>query len=63
LDRGEGIPHEGNYGSWLAKKAKRMEDEKKKDERLKRTLDSELNWFVFFFLFFLLYFCGNGNNK
>lgn len=44
LDRGEGIPHEGNYSEWLAKKKKRMEEEKRQDERLKRTLESELEW-------------------
>ena len=44
LDRGEGIPCEGNYSSWLEKKKKRFEDENKKDERLKKTLDSELEW-------------------
>ena len=35
LDRGEGIPYEGNYSGWLEKKKKRFEDEKKQDERLK----------------------------
>lgn len=44
LDRGEGIPHEGNYSSWLEKKKKRFEDEKKQDERLKKTLENELDW-------------------
>jgi ATPase subunit of ABC transporter with duplicated ATPase domains len=44
LDRGEGIPHEGNYGSWLEKKAKRFEDEKKQDDRLKKTIANELEW-------------------
>jgi ATPase subunit of ABC transporter with duplicated ATPase domains len=44
LDRGEGIPHEGNYSSWLEKKAIRMDQEKKQDERLKKTLANELEW-------------------
>lgn len=44
LDRGEGIPYEGNYSGWLEKKAKRMEDEKRQDDRLKKTLSSELEW-------------------
>jgi ATP-binding cassette ChvD family protein len=44
MDRGEGIPYEGNYSGWLEKKAKRMEDEKKQDDRTKKTLQSELEW-------------------
>lgn len=44
LDRGEGIPHEGNYSGWLEKKQKRMEDEKKQDDKLKKNLASELEW-------------------
>lgn len=44
LDRGEGIPHEGNYSSWLEKKQKRLEDEKKQDDRLKATIANELEW-------------------
>lgn len=44
LDRGEGIPYEGNYSGWLEKKQKRFEEEKKQDERLKKTLASELEW-------------------
>lgn len=44
LDRGEGIPCEGNYSEWLAKKQKRLLDEKRQDERLKKTLESELEW-------------------
>eukprot|EP01038_Epipyxis_sp_PR26KG_P009380 gene9380-12639_t len=44
LDRGEGIPYEGNYSEWLSKKQKRMEEEKRSDERLKKTLESELEW-------------------
>jgi len=44
LDRGEGIPCEGNYSEWLQKKAKRMAEEKKQDSRLKKTLDNELEW-------------------
>ena len=44
LDRGEGIPFEGNYSGWLEKKAKRFEDEKKQDDRTKKTLQSELEW-------------------
>ena len=39
-----GIPHEGNYSSWLEKKEKRFQEEKKQDARLRRTLASELEW-------------------
>jgi ATP-binding cassette ChvD family protein len=44
LDRGEGIPHEGNYSGWLEKKQKRFEEEKKQDDRLKKTIANELEW-------------------
>ena len=44
LDRGEGIPHEGNYSGWLEKKQKRLEQEKKDDEKLKKNIASELEW-------------------
>jgi ATP-binding cassette ChvD family protein len=44
LDRGEGIPHEGNYSGWLQKKQERLEQEKRQDDRLKKTLASELEW-------------------
>lgn len=44
MDRGEGIPYEGNYSGWLEKKAKRFETEKKQDERTQKTLKSELEW-------------------
>lgn len=44
LDRGEGIPHEGNYSGWLEKKQQRLEQEKRQDDRLKKTLASELEW-------------------
>ena len=44
LDRGEGIPFEGNYSQWLEKKSKRLEEERKQDDRLKKTLKNELEW-------------------
>jgi len=44
LDRGKGLPHEGNYESWLAAKAERLDQESKSDSRLKRTLATELEW-------------------
>ena len=44
LDRGEGIPHEGNYSGWLEKKQQRFEQEKKQDEKLKKNIESELEW-------------------
>lgn len=44
LDRGEGIPHEGNYSSWLEKRAQRAEQEKRKDDQLKKTIAAELEW-------------------
>jgi ATP-binding cassette ChvD family protein len=44
LDRGSGIPHEGNYSSWLEAKAKRLEREAKDDKSKQRTLQRELEW-------------------
>jgi len=44
LDRGRGIPFEGNYSSWLEQKAKREEQEQKSESSRQRTLDRELEW-------------------
>jgi len=44
LDRGEGIPWEGNYSSWLEQKAKRLEQEEKTESRRRKTLERELEW-------------------
>jgi len=44
LDRGAGIPWEGNYSSWLEQKQSRLAGEAKADERRKRTLERELDW-------------------
>ena len=44
LDRGEGIPWEGNYSSWLEQKAKRLEAEQKSESKLQKTLARELEW-------------------
>ena len=44
LDRGRGIPYEGNYSSWLEQKAKRMEQEAREDKARMRTLERELEW-------------------
>ena len=44
LDRGEGVPYEGNYSGWLQKKKQKMDDEKKQDTRLKKQLEAELEW-------------------
>ncbi|MDF1679152.1 energy-dependent translational throttle protein EttA [Ponticaulis sp.] len=44
LDRGRGIPYEGNYSAWVEKKAKRMEQEAREDASKKRTLSKELEW-------------------
>ncbi|MEZ5041462.1 MAG: energy-dependent translational throttle protein EttA [Saprospiraceae bacterium] len=44
LDRGEGIPWEGNYSSWLDQKAKRMEQEEKTVSKRRKTLERELEW-------------------
>ena len=44
LDRGKGIPHEGNYSSWLAAKSQRLADEKKKDTAAAKAVEAELEW-------------------
>jgi len=44
LDRGHGIPYEGNYSEWLEQKAKRIEQEEKANSRRARTLKDELAW-------------------
>jgi ATP-binding cassette ChvD family protein len=44
LDRGRGIPYEGNYSGWLDQKSARLEVEEKSDSSRKRTLERELEW-------------------
>ncbi|BBF91572.1 energy-dependent translational throttle protein EttA [Blastochloris tepida] len=44
LDRGRGIPYEGNYSSWLGQKQKRLEQESREDEARQRTLAREQEW-------------------
>ena len=44
LDRGSGIPWQGNYTSWLEQKQKRLEIEEKQEARRQRTLQRELDW-------------------
>jgi ATP-binding cassette ChvD family protein len=44
LDRGEGIPWQGNYSSWLEQKKKRLEAEEKQESARQRTLERELEW-------------------
>ncbi|WP_438992258.1 energy-dependent translational throttle protein EttA [Lentibacter sp.] len=44
LDRGKGIPYEGNYSAWLEQKAKRLSQEAKEDKSKQKTLERELEW-------------------
>ena len=44
LDRGQGIPYEGNYSNWLELKQKRLMQEAREDESRQRTLARELEW-------------------
>src|SRR5690606_26874438 len=44
LDRGNGIPWEGNYSSWLEQKQKRLELEGRAEEARQRALERELEW-------------------
>jgi energy-dependent translational throttle protein EttA len=44
LDRGRGIPYQGNYSGWLEQKEKRLEQEQSKDVARQRTIRDELEW-------------------
>ena len=44
LDRGEGIPYEGNYQSWLEQKTKRLAQEEKHESKRRKELERELDW-------------------
>ncbi|PLL13998.1 energy-dependent translational throttle protein EttA [Tabrizicola sp. TH137] len=44
LERGRGIPHEGNYSSWLDAKAKRLAQEAREDKAKQKVLEKELEW-------------------
>ncbi len=44
LDRGEGIPYQGNYSSWLEQKAKRLAQEEKSESKRRKILERELEW-------------------
>ena len=44
LDRGRGIPWEGNYSSWLEQKAARLDSEEKKEAKRQKTIKAELEW-------------------
>ncbi len=44
LDRGRGIPYEGNYTSWLEQKQKRLSQESREDEARQRTIEREREW-------------------
>jgi ATP-binding cassette ChvD family protein len=44
LDRGRGLPYEGNYSSWVDQKRKRLEQEQREEANRKKTLDREVDW-------------------
>jgi ATP-binding cassette ChvD family protein len=44
LDRGEGIPYQGNYSSWLEQKSQRLAQEEKQESKRRKTLERELEW-------------------
>lgn len=44
IDRGQGIPYEGNYSSWLEQKQKRLAQEEREESARQRTLSEELEW-------------------
>jgi energy-dependent translational throttle protein EttA len=44
LDRGEGIPYQGNYTSWLEQKSQRLAQEQKGEDKRMKTLERELEW-------------------
>ncbi|MCB5409049.1 energy-dependent translational throttle protein EttA [Pseudogemmobacter faecipullorum] len=44
LERGRGLPHEGNYSSWLEAKAKRVAQEAREDKSKQKAMEKELEW-------------------
>ena len=44
LDRGEGIPWQGNYSSWLEQKEKRLEQEQRSEQARVKSMKQELEW-------------------
>jgi ATP-binding cassette ChvD family protein len=44
LDRGQGIPYQGNYTSWLEQKGQRLAQESRSEDKLQKTLERELEW-------------------
>jgi sulfate-transporting ATPase len=44
LDRGRGIPYQGNYSGWLEQKRDRLEQEQRQDQTRKKTIERELEW-------------------
>ncbi len=44
LDRGQGIPYQGNYSSWLEQKSMRLAQEARSEDKLQKTLERELEW-------------------
>jgi ATP-binding cassette ChvD family protein len=44
LDRGRGIPYQGNYSGWLEQKRARLEQEQRQDQTRKKTIERELEW-------------------
>ena len=44
LDRGEGIPYQGNYSSWLEQKEQRLEQEQKQQDARRKAMEHELEW-------------------
>src|SRR5690606_20854774 len=44
LDRGRGIPYEGNYSAWLEQKGKRLSQEAREDKARQKSLERELEW-------------------
>ncbi len=44
LDRGKGIPYQGNYSAWLVQKKKRLEQEGREDKARERSIDAESEW-------------------
>src|SRR4026208_57473 len=44
LDRGHGIPYEGNYSGWLEQKSSRLQQEEKTESKRQKTLERELEW-------------------
>ena len=51
LERGEGVPFEGNYSAWLEKKAAILATAKKQDDSMTKMLEAELGMYIYIYIY------------